>query len=131
MVNYAFDKKTLGGIVFSVVGVLLLLSFGTRGPIMIVLAFMAAKVFQLSTNKRLGAFVVVILWALLWFVNSPYWNAVLLTVRDIISSLGLSTRVIDFTIEGETLNSVDRDEIFALHIRLQHPTGQFCRQGTS
>lgn len=113
-INYAFDKKTHFGIVFSVIGVFLLLSLGTRGPIMIILAFTAAKIFQLSANKGMGTIIVIVLLVLFWFVNSPYWNAVLLFLREVISSLGFSTRIIDHTIEGEMIVSSDREDIFAL-----------------
>ena len=116
-INYAYDKRTFWGIAFSVVGVLSLLSMGTRGPIMIVLAFFAAKIFQSSTKKGKGAIVIVVLLLLMWFVSSPLWNAFLLLLRDIISSLGMSTRIIDYTIPGETLsNYTERDEIIDLLI---------------
>ena len=116
-INYAFDSKTLLGISFSLLGVLLLLSLGTRGPIMIVLAFIATKIIQLSSNKGMGAIVFVVILILLWFVNSPYWNAALLFLREIISSVGLSTRIIDHTIDGEMVtNYSERDEIFTLLI---------------
>lgn len=116
-INYAFDSKTLLGISFSLLGVLLLLSLGTRGPIMIVLAFMATKIIQSSSDKGMGAIVFVVILILLWFVNSPYWNSALLFLREIISSVGLSTRVLDHTIEGEMVtNYSERDVIFTLLI---------------
>ena len=116
-INYAYDKRTIVGITFSVLGFFLLLSMGTRGPIMIVLTFVVAKFIQLSANKGVGIFVVAILLIFIWLVNSPYWNALLLFIREIISSIGLSTRVIDHTIEGEMVtNYSERDEIFTLLI---------------
>ena len=115
-INYAFDKKKIIAIFFSIVGFLLLLSLGTRGPIMISLAFVISKIF-LSTKKRGGYFVVVVLLLLMWFVNSSYWNLFLIFFQNIISSLGFSTRVIDLTIQGETLTHYsERDEIFAFLI---------------
>lgn len=113
-INYAFDKRKLLGLVCAIIGTLFLLSMGSRGPIMIVLSFIAAKVFQLSANKRQSYVVLITLLLLMWFVNSDLWNAFLLLLRDFISTLGLSTRIIDFTIEGETLTYYsERDEIFA------------------
>lgn len=115
--NYAFDKKTLMGILFSVLGVFSLLSLGTRGPIMIVLAFIVAKIFQSSSRKGMGMVTIGVILMVLWFVNSPYWNTFLLFLRGVIASIGLSTRVIDHTIEGEMLtNYSERDEIFTLII---------------
>lgn len=112
VINYAFDKKTFVGIVMSVVGIMLLLSMGTRGPIMIVLAFIALRIIQNSTNKGGKGVVVVILLFLMCFVNSPYWNFFLIFLQGVLDSLGMSTRVIDFTIEGETLTYYsERDEI--------------------
>lgn len=115
VINYAYDKRTLVGITVAIVGVLLLLSNGSRGPVMIVLAFIAAKFFQTSTHKGKGGIVIVVIALLMWFVNSEYWNDLLLFLKSILESLGLSTRIIDFTIQGETLTYYsDRDEIFAI-----------------
>lgn len=117
VINYAFDRKTLVGIVMSVVGIMLLLSMGTRGPIIVVLAFIAAKIFQMSAIKGGKGIFIVVLLLLMWFVNSPYWSVFLIFLQNIISSLGFSTRVLDLTIEGETLTHYsERDEIFALLI---------------
>lgn len=113
VINFAFDKKTLISLAISLVGIMLLLSMGTRGPIVIVLAFMATKLlFQMTTNTRKRVAFVFILLLLIWFINSPYWNLTLLSIRDVLSSLGMSTRVIDFTIQGETLTYYsERDDI--------------------
>lgn len=117
VINYAFDRRTLVGIVISVVGMVLLLSMGTRGPIMIVLAFIAAKIFQMSTSKGRRGVIVAVVLVLMWFVNSPYWDFFLLLLQNVLSSLGMSTRVIDFTIQGETLTYYsERDEIAQLVI---------------
>lgn len=112
-VNYAYDKTTFWGIVSSVVGILALLSMGTRGPIMILLMFFVAKIYQTSTKKGKGTIVIVFILLLMWFVNSPLWNAFLLFLREIIRTIGLSTRIIDFTIRGETLSYYsERDVLF-------------------
>lgn len=115
VINYAYDRRTYIGMAFAVVGILFLLSMGSRGPVMIVLAFIAAKVFQTSTRSGKGYIVVIALLLIMWFVNSDYWNAFLLFLRDILSTLGFSTRILDFAIEGETLTYYsERDEIYAI-----------------
>lgn len=120
-VNYAYDKRTFWGLAASAVGILALLSMGTRGPIMITLAFFAAKIYQTSTKKGKGTIVIIVILLLMWFVNSSLWNAFLLFLRDIISTIGLSTRIIDYTIQGETLsNYSERDEIFDVVISKIH-----------
>ena len=112
VVNYAFDNRNILSVAISLVGMMLLLSMGTRGPIIILLAFMASKVFQMTTNANNRGVIVVALLFLIWFVNSPYWNMSLLFIQGILSSLGMSTRVIDFTIQGETITYYnERDEI--------------------
>ena len=117
VINYAFDKRTFVGIGMTVVGIVLLLSMGTRGPIMIVLAFIAAKIFQMSTSKGSRGVLISVLLVLMWFVNSPYWNLALLFLQNFLGSLGMSTRVIDLTITGETLTYYsERDEIAELVI---------------
>ena len=126
VINYAYDRRTLIGITCAVLGIMLLLANGSRGPVMIVLAFFVAKIFQTSTKKGKGYIIAIALILLMWFVNSGYWNAFLLLLRDIISSLGLSTRIIDFAIQGETLTYYsERDEIFAVVWKkiLENPMG--------
>ena len=111
-VNYAIKKRTLFGIVCSVIGILFLASMGTRGPVIITLSFIAAIIIQSSMKKGHGYIAVVISFLLIWFVNSEYWIEFLLFVRDILETIGLSTRVIDFVIQGETLTYYsERDEI--------------------
>ena len=112
VINYAFDRKSLISIVIALIGIMLLLSMGTRGPIMIVLAFSACKIFQASTRKGQSGVVVAVLLVLIWLVNSPYWDIFLIFLQGVLDSLGMSTRVIDFTIQGETLTYYsERDEI--------------------
>ena len=112
VINYAFDKKNLVAIVFSVIGILFLASMGSRGPVIITLAFIACKIFQASMGKGHGMVVVFVVLVLIWFVNSDYWNTFLLFIKGVIESLGLSTRVIDLAIQDETLTYMsERDEI--------------------
>lgn len=117
VVNYAFDAKTFWSVLFSAVGLLFLASMGTRGPVVITLSFMALKMVLSSIANHRGFMSVVIILLLLWFVNSDYWSAFLFMVRNIVESLGLSTRVIDFAIQEETLTYYsERDEIAQLVI---------------
>ena len=117
VINYAFNRKTLIGIAISAVAIILLLSMGSRGPIMIVMAFLAAKIFQLSANKGSRGVIIAVLLVLMWFVNSPYWDFSLIFLQSSFDSFGMSTRVIDFTIQGETLTYYsERDEIAELVI---------------
>lgn len=124
VINYTFDNKTIPGIIFSIIGTLFLVSMGTRGPVVITLAFVGLKIVQSSMNKGRGAIALIAILALIWFVNSELWTGFLLMVKDIIESLGLSTRVIDFAIQGDTLTYYsERDEIAELVISKiqEHP----------
>lgn len=78
VINYAFDKKTVTAIVFTVVGLLFLASMGTRGPVIISLAFIAGKIVLSSMNKGRGYLAMAAILALIWFVNSDSWNVFLL-----------------------------------------------------
>lgn len=125
-INYAYDRRTTFGILFAIVGSLLLLSMGSRGPIMILLAFFAAKVYQTSTKKGRGAVVIVVALLLMAFVNSSLFDDFILLLRDILRTLGMSTRIVDFAIEHETLTYLsERDEIFAVvwNKILENPMG--------
>jgi O-antigen ligase len=117
VINYAFDKRTIIGIAFSVIGTLFLVSMGTRGPVIIALSFTAVKIVLSSVSKGHGFLAIVAILALIWFVNSDYWNAFLYYLQGVLESLGLSTRVIELAIQGETLTYYsERDEIAQLVI---------------
>lgn len=120
VVNYAFDKKRILGITFSVIGILFLASMGTRGPVVITFAFIAARIIQsFTTSKGKGLIAVAVMLFLILFVNSDNWGAFLLFIRGLLDSLGMSTRVIDIALEGETLTYYsERDEIAQTVIRL-------------
>lgn len=112
VINYAFDSRNMWAVLFSVVGLLFLASMGTRGPMVITLAFIATKIFQFSMSRGHGFFALIAMLILIWFINSDSWNVFLLFMRDVIESLGLSTRVIDLAIQDETFTYYsERDEI--------------------
>ena len=118
VVNYAFDRRTLLGIVFAILGVMFLVSMGARGPVIIILSFVALKIFQTTQKKGYGFMFIFVTTFLVWFVNSEYWLGFLYVLRTVVDGIGLSTRVIDFTIEGETLTYYsERDEIAELVLK--------------
>jgi len=115
VINYAFDKRTLAGVVFSIIGFLFLVSMGTRGPVIIALSFSALKIILSSVNKGHVYFAIGAILLLIWFVNSNYWTEFLFMIQNILDSLGLSTRVIEIAMQGETLSYYsERDEIAQL-----------------
>ena len=117
VINYAFDKRTLAGVVFSIIGFLFLVSMGTRGPVIIALSFSALKIILSSVNKGHVYFTIGAILLLIWFVNSNYWTEFLFMIQNILDSLGLSTRVIEIAMQGETLSYYsERDEIAQLDL---------------
>lgn len=115
--NYTINHKRPFSILCSLIGLAYCLSMGTRGPIMIVLAYIFVKTIQ-STSLRirnkvlLGATMLIVGFL---FLNSDFFVVFLEFIRTQITSLGLSTRVVDLAIEGNVISHLsERDEIYAL-----------------
>ncbi len=116
-VNYAFNSKKILPWFFSVIGMFYLLSMGTRGPFVIFGAFVFLKF--LKTIKTKIVFKIILLavtiTTILLFLNSNLFLNLLYWLKDVFKSIGLSTRIIDYSIKGITLsNTSGRNEIFML-----------------
>ena len=115
--NYTFNHKRILSVLCSILGVFYCVSMGTRGPIIIGLAFIFIKIIQSSSMKIRNKIIfgVVLLATGILFLNSDLYVVVLEFVRARLESLGLSTRVVDLAIEGNITEHLSgRDEIYEL-----------------
>ncbi len=112
----AFRRKKLFYIICMVVGIIYAVAMGSRGPIVIIAAFLMICIwtfFQISTGRKL--FILALLAGLvIWFVSSDAYVKLLEVSKDFLNDIGVSSRIIDFLMEGEMVsNTSGRDTIYA------------------
>ena len=97
MLWYAFEKKRLRNILLAVIGMIYLMSMGSRGPVNSSLVFIALYLLYSSRGSSVKRFFSVILptAAVTVIILSGAWEDILLWISDQIEKLNLSTRVID------------------------------------
>ena len=116
--NYAFHTKKKWEKLFSflcvVVGLFYLFAMGTRGAIVIAFAFLLLCFVMSGERINTWKIVMILLVGslIVWLATSPVLIDVLIWLGDVLSSMGLSTRVIDFGVSGEFIsNTTGREEI--------------------
>lgn len=112
---YAFERAKFRYWAVAVMGIVLVLMFGTRGPILILMVFAAYEVLSVVKNAR-SAFVkvvtVLLVALVLFFVFSEdYMIKAAEYMSELFGKLGFSTRIFDYFLEGEMTTSVGREKI--------------------
>ena len=119
--NYAFNSKKATAIFLSLVGLLYLLSLGTRGPFLILIVFIVIKFVRtniLSSKRKLLSVLGVCVLGVILLVPKIYISIFTL-IKNIIGKTGLSTRILDFLIEGTTISETGgRDDLFKTALEL-------------
>jgi len=118
--NYAFNRKKLLPWILSSLGIFYILAMGTRGPIMILLAFFVIKFLKTVTTKTWIKVALILMLSCfgLLIINSNLYMDVLNGLRELFVKLGLSTRIIDLTIDGTVISHLaGRDELYDIAIR--------------
>ena len=118
VIDYAIRSKRLFPIICSAVAMFYTLSMGTRGPIVIIIAFFLIRIYTQSFNshtpkKRIRT-VTIFTILLLLFVMTGLLSNSLVMLQELLESLGFSTRILDFAISNEMISATSgRDEITA------------------
>lgn len=99
-----FKQMSWYSIAFSVLGVLYVLALGTRGPLLIVLVFSAFLfLHKAENNRKLKVLVFIVSFAIaIILLSDDLFNSILWKVRDILVSLGYSTRITDAILMKDT-----------------------------
>ena len=114
-ISYTFQaKKKLLPLICSVVGIFYLFAMGTRGPIVIALTLFLICFLMSGTSQKNWKIVFSVLLGglVVWVATSPALLYILTWLGDILTSMGLSTRAIEFGVSGEFIsNTTGRDDI--------------------
>lgn len=114
-INFAMSSKKLFPIIASFVGVFYTLSMGTRGPLLVVIIFLILCFlyhFKVSVTKKI-IFVVLASYIAFVFVNGDaFINLVIIPLRGIMNSIGVSTRILDMFLQADIGEISTRQAIY-------------------
>ena len=113
-INYAFSSKKIFPIVASLMGVFYTISMGTRGPLAVVIFFTAVCYLYHMKGSTIKKIVIVGLIALAagLVMNDAIYYAFMSFLSNILSSLHVSTRIVDMMLQGELAFNEDRQVIY-------------------
>lgn len=105
----ALKESNFWKIAVMLLGVIMLLSFGTRGPVACAITFIAIYMLFIRTSKYQNIIRVVVI--SLFVLVFSFLNQFVLFMQALISQIGMSTRIFDKYLSGELSESLGRDYI--------------------
>lgn len=118
--TYAFNSKKIVAWIASFIGLFYLLSLGTRGPFLILLAYACLKFIRTSVVTIKSKIVVVLCISLIVLLGSieNVYLPILEKVSNFLMKIGVSTRIIDFINEGSTISYTSgRNDLYKIAIK--------------
>ncbi len=110
MIFYYANKKRKLDLVLSILGSLLLIFYGTRGPVLCLSIFVFI-IIMFYMRRGINRFFVIALGTIIAFLIYFYNTSVLLFLISISSKIGLSTRVFDSIMNNVFFSTETRDPI--------------------
>ena len=107
--------------IFSGLGFLYILAMGTRGPIVILGAYILTIIWKKAKIKNSAKVIVtaVIVGLVVLFVQTNIYISLMTSIRTFLRQNGLSTRIIDYLMKGNMISdSSGRNEIYDLLLEL-------------
>lgn len=108
VVYYTVKKYNIFRLLFSLAGFFLILSYGSRGPVLCFLLFAAGMLFLYHKFKHpVVSWIIIGLIILLFYL---YFMQIVMVLQMLVEMFGMRTRVVDKLIEGELSDSSGRNE---------------------
>lgn len=122
---YGYRKNRRFSWFFYAVGVIYAFAMGTRGPIVIIAAYLVACIWVFSNSQKWAKYFIagVILITALYIYNTSLFTSILTAFGDLLKDLGFSTRVIDKIISNEMATSEGRNGIYSVLLPLLNMFG--------
>lgn len=117
----ALDKGKIKDGIFALTGLFMVISFGTRGPIVCIVAFFVLYFLMTKEWKHpLRAKAAIVIAGIVLLV---FMEPILIQMEQLFSNLGVSTRIMQRMLDGSFLDSWGRESVNAQIIPwiLQHP----------
>ena len=115
IIYYTFKKFNLYNLAFSLAGVFLIFSYGTRGPALMLFIFILGLYFFFHRFKH--GFLAFLIGIVLFAFAYIYYEQILLFMQMLIDSVGMKTRIIDRILVGEFANSDGRESFIPIMIK--------------
>ena len=109
VVYYMIKKPRVLNIALSLIGLLILISCGNRGTVLLIALFIVACLFFFRTYKHKG--VIRFLWITAMALLVVFSDNILLWLEKMVSNIGMSTRAIDLFLKGEFFLSESRNNL--------------------
>jgi hypothetical protein len=116
VINYAIEKKKILPWCFAAVGMIYILSMGTRGPVVVMLVFLFVKLIKWSSHRKGAKFLLLLTIAAIGMIysNQTLYMGVLRTISEVFRGFGFSTRVIDHALNRTMITYMsERDIIYS------------------
>lgn len=107
----AFRSKKAFDIILAILGGLLLFLLGTRGPVVLVVCFLALCIGQTVINDKKRRIPVVLSLVLAVTLITQYYENIILWMIDTSSQIGLSSRIFYKLLDANLLVSAERNDI--------------------
>ena len=120
VISYAVKKRQFLPWIFAAVGFFYLLSLGTRGPLLIVFAFLISDIFlskYVKKHIKIAFAIFAILIVFIFLIPSVY-QIVLPPINTLLKRIGLSTRVFDSFLYEKVSSTFDsgRSELYSFAV---------------
>ena len=109
VIYYAINKPRVLNIALSLIGLIMLISYGNRGTVLLVALFIVACLFFFRTYKHKGIIRFLLITPMALLV--AFSDHILLWLVEIVGNMGMSTRAIDLFLEGEFFLSESRNNL--------------------
>jgi len=109
VIYYAIKKPRVLNIALSLIGLIMLISYGNRGTVLLVVLFIVACLFFFRTYKHKGIIRFILITTIALLV--VFSDHILLWLVEIVGNMGMSTRAIDLFLEGEFFLSESRNNL--------------------
>lgn len=107
---YFFEKRKALSLIAAIIGVLLIFLAGARGPLAcyifsLVICFLLSKI---AVSKKIC---LALLFITLGLICMVLWEDILISMKNVVEALGISSRTVDLLLNGEFFNDSSRSEI--------------------
>ncbi len=123
---YMMKNFNILRLIISIVGVFLLVSYGSRGPVLCVFSFVALYiVFVMRIKRKWIVYLVLSLMAVSLYL---YLDVILGAMQYVIGSLGMRTKIVDMMLEGVITDDSGRHDLITI-LRPHIENGPFFGHG--
>ncbi|MFW6008892.1 MAG: O-antigen ligase family protein [archaeon] len=109
--NYFFNKKKLSYILFFLISLMIIISFGARGPILCISIYFLYELIRFNKKMDIKSFILYVLIIFSLIIIVFFYEDILIFINDFLGNFGIRSRTINLFIR-ENIHMSGRDDIF-------------------